>query len=168
MFFQELLAAGKAAATVRSYGMDLLRWWRFLHAVQVPWDRATRVDARDFSCWIQLTVKPRATAARRPAGSVGAPNPVTGKTTPGSGYAPSTVAAVRRCCAGSLTCTVMPDPGRCSTRSRWIWGVAPAARTRTTTRWTPGRQSGQAATGRRSGRAGTYNGRRSEGRGLGR
>ncbi|MEV5084535.1 hypothetical protein AB0K74_39150 [Streptomyces sp. NPDC056159] len=31
MFFQELLAAGKAAATVRSYGMDLLRWWRFLH-----------------------------------------------------------------------------------------------------------------------------------------
>lgn len=31
VFFQELLAAGKTAATVRSYGMDLLRWWRFLH-----------------------------------------------------------------------------------------------------------------------------------------
>ncbi|MEU6872875.1 tyrosine-type recombinase/integrase [Streptomyces sp. NPDC046751] len=93
VFFQELLAAGKAAATVRSYGMDLLRWWRFLHAVEVPWDRATRVDARDFSCWIQLTVKPRATAAkRRPTRTVGAPNPVTGKTTPGPGYAPSTVA----------------------------------------------------------------------------
>ncbi|AWN25093.1 site-specific integrase [Streptomyces sp. NEAU-S7GS2] len=93
LFFQELLAAGKAAATVRSYGMDLLRWWRFLHAIEVPWDRATRVDARDFSCWIQRTVKPRATAAkRRPARSVGAPNPVTGKTTPGPGYAPSTVA----------------------------------------------------------------------------
>ncbi|MBS2531209.1 hypothetical protein KGQ20_00320 [Catenulispora sp. NF23] len=30
VFFQELLASGKAAATVRSYGMDLLRWWRFL------------------------------------------------------------------------------------------------------------------------------------------
>jgi hypothetical protein len=80
VFLQELLAAGKAAATVRSYGMDLLRWWRCLHAVEVPWDRATRVDARDFSYWIQLTVKPRATAAeRRPARSVGAPNPVTGK-----------------------------------------------------------------------------------------
>ncbi|MBG0831667.1 tyrosine-type recombinase/integrase [Planomonospora sp. ID67723] len=93
MFFQELLAAGKAAATVRSYGMDLLRWWRFLHAVDVSWDRATRVDARDFSCWLQLTVKPRATAAkRRPARTVGAPNPVTGKPTPGPGYAPSTVA----------------------------------------------------------------------------
>jgi hypothetical protein len=93
VFFQELLAAGKAAATIRSYGMDLLRWWRFLHAVEVPWDRATRMDARDFSCWIQLTVKPRATAAkRRPARPVGAPNPVTGKASPGPGYAPSTVA----------------------------------------------------------------------------
>src|SRR3954465_3702225 len=30
VFFQELLAAGKAPTTVRSYGMDLLRWWRFL------------------------------------------------------------------------------------------------------------------------------------------
>ncbi|MFG2991857.1 integrase [Streptomyces sp. NPDC048257] len=34
VFFQELLASGKAAATVRSYGMDLLRWRRFLHAVE--------------------------------------------------------------------------------------------------------------------------------------
>lgn len=93
VFFQELLAAGKAAATVRSYGMDLLRWWRFLHAVEVPWDRATRVEARDFSCWIQWTVKPRATAAkRRLARSVGAPNPVTGKAPSRPGYAPSTVA----------------------------------------------------------------------------
>ncbi|MFJ3840598.1 tyrosine-type recombinase/integrase [Streptomyces sp. NPDC090054] len=91
-FFQELLAAGKAAATIRSYGMDLLRWWRFLLAVDVPWDRATRVEARDFSCWIQLTTKPRAAAAKRgPSRSVGAPNPVTGKPTPGPGYAPSTV-----------------------------------------------------------------------------
>jgi hypothetical protein len=61
---QELLAAGKAAATVRSYGMDLLRWWRFLQAVDVPWDRARRVEARDFSCWIQLAVKPRAAVAK--------------------------------------------------------------------------------------------------------
>jgi site-specific recombinase XerD len=93
VFFQELLAAGKAAATVRSYGMDLLRWWRFLHAVDVAWDRATRVEARDFSCWIQGAVKPRATAGarRRSARVAGTPNPVTGKPTLGPGYAPSTV-----------------------------------------------------------------------------
>jgi hypothetical protein len=29
-FFAELLACDKSAATIRSYGMDLLRWWRFL------------------------------------------------------------------------------------------------------------------------------------------
>jgi len=27
--------------------------------VDVRWNRATRVEARDFSCWIQLTSKPR-------------------------------------------------------------------------------------------------------------
>lgn len=34
-------------------------------------------------------------------------------------------------------------------RSRWIWRVAPAAHTRTTTRWRPGLRSGRAATGPR-------------------
>ena len=32
-FFRDLLAAGRAEATVRSYGMDLLRWFRFLWAI---------------------------------------------------------------------------------------------------------------------------------------
>ncbi|MFE4335936.1 tyrosine-type recombinase/integrase [Streptomyces sp. NPDC056831] len=94
VYFQELLAAGKAPSTVRSYGMDLLRWWRFLEAVGIPWDRATRVEARDFSRWIQLTVKPRRGQAprKRSAPAAGAPNPVTGKPSSGPGYAPTTVA----------------------------------------------------------------------------
>jgi site-specific recombinase XerD len=54
-FFRELLAAGRAESTVRSHGMDLLRWFRFLQAVRVPWDRATRAEARDFSRWLQVT-----------------------------------------------------------------------------------------------------------------
>lgn len=55
--------------------------------------RAVGSGDAGFSCWIQVTVKPRATAAkRRPARTIGAPNPVTGKPTPGPGYAPSTVA----------------------------------------------------------------------------
>lgn len=44
VFLRELLAAGKSVAALRSYGMDLLRWWRFLHAVDVCWDRATRLE----------------------------------------------------------------------------------------------------------------------------
>ena len=94
VFFRELLASGRSRATVRSYGMDLLRWWRFLAAVDVVWDRASRIEARDFSCWIQATVKARRTAAGGSGGRkvVGAANPVTGKPSPGSRYAVTTVA----------------------------------------------------------------------------
>ena len=52
-FFRDLLAAGRAEATVRSYGLDLLRWFRFLWAIEVPWNQATRIEARDFSRWLR-------------------------------------------------------------------------------------------------------------------
>ena len=88
---------GEVGGDLRSYAVDLLRWWRFLDAVDVAWDRASRAEARDFSCWIQLTVKQRLQtsrprAARWSSRSPGAPNPVTGKPASGDGYAPSTVA----------------------------------------------------------------------------
>ena len=51
-YFRDLLAAGRAESTVRSYGMDLLRWFRFLRAAGVAWDQATRVEARDFCRWL--------------------------------------------------------------------------------------------------------------------
>jgi site-specific recombinase XerD len=53
-FFADLLAAGRSEATVRSYGMDLLRWFRFLWSIEVGWDRATRVEARDFCRWLAI------------------------------------------------------------------------------------------------------------------
>ncbi len=46
-FFGELAALGRPGTTHRSYGMDLLRWFRFIWAVEVPWDQATRAEARD-------------------------------------------------------------------------------------------------------------------------
>jgi integrase len=57
-YFGHLQAAGRAEPTVRSYGMDLLRWFRFLWASGVAWDRATRPQARDFCRWLQLAGKP--------------------------------------------------------------------------------------------------------------
>jgi len=53
-WFWELQAAGRSSATARSYGMDLLRWFRFLWAAEVAWDRATRTEARDFCRWLQV------------------------------------------------------------------------------------------------------------------
>jgi integrase len=54
----ELQAAGRSPATLRSYAMDLLRWFRFLWAIGVDWDRAGRSEARDFSRWLQVAGKP--------------------------------------------------------------------------------------------------------------
>ncbi|MFI9772492.1 site-specific integrase [Streptomyces sp. NPDC052415] len=59
VFFAELQAEDKPASTVRSYGMDLLRWWRFLWALNIEWNRATRTDARDFIRWMQIANKPQ-------------------------------------------------------------------------------------------------------------
>jgi site-specific recombinase XerD len=81
-YFFHLQAAGRAEATVRSYGMDLLRWFRFLWAAGVAWDRAARSDARDFCRWLQLAGKP----ARPHWRSAGQPQPAASR---GGVYAPS-------------------------------------------------------------------------------
>ena len=61
-FFRELQAMGRSPATARSYGMDLLRWFRFLWATGVPWDRAS-TRAR---FWV---VAPRSRSADSPGHS---------------------------------------------------------------------------------------------------
>jgi site-specific recombinase XerD len=82
-YLRELAGRGCSAATLRSYAFDLLRWHRFLWAVGVGWDRAARVDARDFLLWVANAPKPR---RRRRAGSPvpGSVNAVTGKPYPGA------------------------------------------------------------------------------------
>lgn len=65
-YFRDLQAAGRSEATIRSYGLDLLRWFRFLWAIEVGWSRATRVEARDFSRWMLLAGKPSRPHWRRP------------------------------------------------------------------------------------------------------
>ena len=68
-FFRSMLASGASVSSLRSYGLALLRWWRFLAAVDVSWDRAGRVEAQDFVLWMRMV---------GPAGRPG-------------GYAPATI-----------------------------------------------------------------------------
>ena len=106
-YLRELQACGRSASTQRSYGMDLLRWFRFLWTVEVGWDQATRVEARDFCSWIQVSDKPVRPHWRRAGEDVqprsprtqdvrgaraGGSNPVTGKAGPGVKYAAATAA----------------------------------------------------------------------------
>ena len=65
VFLADLQAAGRSPATLRSYGMDLLRWFRFLWSVGVVWDRATRAEARDFCRWLQSAARPARVHWRR-------------------------------------------------------------------------------------------------------
>ncbi|WP_308307682.1 tyrosine-type recombinase/integrase [Streptomyces sp. ISL-10] len=100
-YFAELQAGHSSGLTIRSYGMDLLRWFRFIWALGVEWDRADRSDARDFARWMLLAEKPVRTHWRRrgegrPASASMAgpapssPNSVTGKPAPGPKYAATT------------------------------------------------------------------------------
>src|SRR5260370_27694048 len=56
VFLRDLLASGKSAATLRSYAVDLLRWWRFLDAGDGGWGRASRAGATGFCCRGPLAV----------------------------------------------------------------------------------------------------------------
>jgi integrase len=100
-YLKDLQAAGRRPATQRSYGMDLLRWFRFLWTMEVPWDKATRSEAREFSRWLQVADKPTRTHWRHRDGTDASPpliittkgsgpNPVTGRSAPGRSYGAAT------------------------------------------------------------------------------
>lgn len=98
-YLRDLNASGRSSTTLRSYGLDLLRWFRFLWSLKVPWEQATRTEARDFCLWLGAADKPRRPHWRhrgepptRPVPRSTAPNALTGKPAIGAKYAPRTVA----------------------------------------------------------------------------
>jgi len=42
LFLRDLVLTDMSPLTVRSYGNDLLRWWRILQLLGVTWDQAAR------------------------------------------------------------------------------------------------------------------------------
>ncbi len=89
-YLRQVTASDFSPASVKSYARALLRWLRFLQAIQVDWDRAGRVEVRDFVLWLRTTAKP---ARRRQPGAPapGSVNRRTGKHYLGVGYAPATI-----------------------------------------------------------------------------
>ena len=85
----QLWACDCSPHTLRAYAMSLLRYLRFLWAVEVTWDRATEVETRDFVLWAKQT--PKFVGRKRPAGPELPTNVVTGKKHPGPTYAASTI-----------------------------------------------------------------------------
>jgi hypothetical protein len=143
--FGHLHAAGRSELTIRSYGMDLLRWFRFLWAIGVLWDHAVRSDARDFCRWLQVAGKPVRPhwreQDRHGAGQLAAAS--------GVAYSPSCARIARRCCAAFTTFTWRPAPGRWPIRSRWTGRAGAGGPMPIATRWSPSAASTAACTGRR-------------------
>lgn len=90
-YLRELLANGCSASSCRSYAYDLLRWFRFLAAVGVPWNRAERAEVRDFVLWLRSAPNPARDRRRACSPKPGSVNPRTGKAYLGDGYAPTTI-----------------------------------------------------------------------------
>jgi integrase/recombinase XerD len=91
LFLRELVARGRRSGSVRSYAFALLRWWRWLIAIDVEWDRATSAEVREFVLWMQRTTKPRRSARTKSAATAGTVNPITRKSYLDDRYQPRTV-----------------------------------------------------------------------------
>ncbi len=82
-WFRDLAASDLSSGSFRSYGYDLLRWFRWLHAWGVEWPRAGREHVRDLVLFMRETP-----AVRRggPAAGSGVEREVDR-----AGYAPRTI-----------------------------------------------------------------------------
>lgn len=90
-WLMDLYLSDYPASTLRSYAFDLLSWHRFVWAVDVPWQQATRAEVRDWVRWMRTCENPqrrRSGRGRPPAGTV---NEGTGKPYLPEGRAASTI-----------------------------------------------------------------------------
>lgn len=90
-YLRDLAASDCSPGTLRSYGFDLLRWFRFLHARLVAWDRAERVDVREFVELLRESPNPQRARRRADRPAPGSVNAVTGKPVLSGSYAPRTI-----------------------------------------------------------------------------
>jgi hypothetical protein len=90
-FLRDLILTDMSPLTARSYGNDLLRWWRLLQVLDVEWDRASRSEVEVLVGWMRSADNLQ--RRRRPASSTtaGSVNRRTGKRALRRGYAPATI-----------------------------------------------------------------------------
>ncbi len=86
-FLRDLILTDMSPLTVRSYGNDLLRWWRLLQLLGAPWERASRADVEVLVGWMRSAVNPQ----RRCGPGAAMVNARTGKQALAAGYAPATI-----------------------------------------------------------------------------
>lgn len=90
-FLLDKVLSDASALTCRSYGHDLLRWFRLLWFLDVSWDRATETETTAMVGWLRRAENPQRRRRNADAPLPGAVNRHTGKPEPAAGYAPATI-----------------------------------------------------------------------------
>jgi integrase/recombinase XerD len=90
-FLRDFVARGNRMGSVRSYAYGLLRWWRWLVAIGVDWDKATSAEVKDFVLWLGQAAKPRNSPRTTSIVTAGTVNATTRKRYLGDQYEPRTV-----------------------------------------------------------------------------
>uniref|UniRef100_UPI003F49ADCD hypothetical protein n=1 Tax=Paenarthrobacter ureafaciens TaxID=37931 RepID=UPI003F49ADCD len=68
LFLRDLVLSDMSPWTVRSYGNDLLRWWRILGLLGIPWEQATRSEVEILVGWMRSAVNPQRRGTGQRAG----------------------------------------------------------------------------------------------------
>jgi len=90
-FLRDFVARGNRPGSVRSYAYALQRWWRFVLAINVSWDKVTSAEVRDFVLWLKAVDKPRRVPRTKSAATAGRINPITRKQYPSDRYEARTI-----------------------------------------------------------------------------
>jgi integrase len=91
-YLRDLLLGDVSPLTCRSYGHDLLRWFRLLWAVDAGWEQATETEVSALVGWLRTARNPQRRRRREGGFPPGSVNPNTGKPVLAAGYAPRTIA----------------------------------------------------------------------------
>jgi integrase/recombinase XerC len=91
LFLRDMAACDCARLTIRSYAYDLLRWFRFLEARGLSWERAERAEVRDLVELLREAPNPQRLRRSPTAPPLGSVNAITGKPNPRPGYASRTI-----------------------------------------------------------------------------
>ena len=91
VFLRDLMLTDMSPLTARSYGNDLLRWWRLLRVLGVRWDHATRDEVEVLVGWMRSADNPQRHRRRPDSSAAGSVNRRTRKQALSQGYAPATI-----------------------------------------------------------------------------
>jgi integrase len=91
-YLRDRMLGDVSPLTCRSYAYDLLRWFRLVWFLEVPWDQTTEAEAAVLVGHLRTAANPQRRRTRAGAPAAGSVNVLTGKPEPRPGYAPASIA----------------------------------------------------------------------------